>query len=115
MKPREIVIEYVDECFWDECEKEIKKLINEKLEEAAVCAETAYNWMYEQKANTQERLNAVAREIRALKEPQQPDGFATTEELAKALGSSDEEAKRIQTRVEYLAGNKPSEYEEPQE
>ena len=40
MTPREIVMEYVDECFWDECEKLIQQASNEKLEEAAIIAET---------------------------------------------------------------------------
>jgi hypothetical protein len=33
--------------------------------------------------------------------------YATSEELAKALGSTDEEAKQIDIRLERLAGNYP--------
>ena len=41
--------------------------------------------------------------------PELPEGFsyATTEELALALGSTDSEAKAIQARIERLSGNMP--------
>ena len=41
--------------------------------------------------------------------PELPEGFcyATTEELALALGSTDSEAKAVQARIERLSGNIP--------
>lgn len=33
--------------------------------------------------------------------------FATSGELAKALGMQDDEAKAFENRLEYLVGNKP--------